>query len=174
MAEIILPGRKRNESHNVKWGRHGKARMTEAVKPLYGNTDEMPFVRDPAVFRTSDVHYTISATTSRGEVVETVLIAPDSCVKGNRLKKFSDDQAGWGVALLTEGRINGCQNIVAIGDIALFKEGKLPYGRLMAARVAIQQAKHLAENLKKIAKKLSASFHTKIWDRWRRQGSFLR
>lgn len=44
--------------------------------------------------------------------------------------------------------VEGCQNIYAIGDIALMETPKYPKGHPQLANVAINQAKYLAKNLK--------------------------
>jgi len=44
--------------------------------------------------------------------------------------------------------VEGCTNIYAIGDIALMKTEKFPNGHPQVATVAIEQAKHLANNIK--------------------------
>ena len=50
-------------------------------------------------------------------------------------------------------RVHGFQNIYAIGDIALMQSEKYPKGHPQVAQPAIQQGKHLAKNLKRLAKK---------------------
>jgi NADH:ubiquinone reductase (H+-translocating) len=45
-------------------------------------------------------------------------------------------------------KVNGCENIFAIGDPAAMITDKLPKGHPMLAQVAIQQGKNLAKNLK--------------------------
>lgn len=47
--------------------------------------------------------------------------------------------------------VEGCQNIYAIGDIALMETPKYPKGHPQLANVAINQAKNLAKNLKRQA-----------------------
>jgi len=49
-------------------------------------------------------------------------------------------------------RVHGFQNIYAIGDIALMQSEEYPKGHPQVAQPAIQQGKHLAKNLKRIAK----------------------
>lgn len=48
-------------------------------------------------------------------------------------------------------RVNGFQNIYAIGDIALMQSEDFPKGHPQVAQPAIQQGKHLAKNLKRLA-----------------------
>ncbi|MCA9733724.1 NAD(P)/FAD-dependent oxidoreductase [candidate division KSB1 bacterium] len=55
---------------------------------------------------------------------------------------------------ITVNRINKvteCENIFAIGDIAYMETPKYPYGHPQVANVAINQAKNLAKNLKRIS-----------------------
>ncbi|MDV7187209.1 NAD(P)/FAD-dependent oxidoreductase [Lutibacter sp. TH_r2] len=47
-------------------------------------------------------------------------------------------------------RVNECENIFAIGDVASMESEKYPYGHSMMAQPAIQQGKHLAKNIIKI------------------------
>lgn len=49
-------------------------------------------------------------------------------------------------------RIKGFKDLFAIGDIASMSTEKFPEGHPMLAPVAIQQGKHLAKNLKRLAK----------------------
>ena len=49
-------------------------------------------------------------------------------------------------------KVFGHQNIFAIGDIALMQSDKYPKGHPQVAQPAIQQGKHLAKNLKRLAK----------------------
>lgn len=49
-------------------------------------------------------------------------------------------------------KVFGHENIFAIGDIALMESDKYPKGHPQVAQPAIQQGKHLAKNLKRMAK----------------------
>lgn len=49
-------------------------------------------------------------------------------------------------------KVHGFKNIYAIGDIALMESEEYPKGHPQVAQPAIQQGKHLAKNLKKLAK----------------------
>ncbi len=63
-------------------------------------------------------------------------IPKETLVKGNRIKvdKYN--------------RINGSENVFAIGDIAFMENEDFPIGHPQLANVAIKQAKNLANNLK--------------------------
>ncbi len=63
-------------------------------------------------------------------------IPPESLVRGNRIKVDSIN------------RVEGTQNIFAIGDIAFMTEQAWPKGHPQLAQTAIQQASRLASNLK--------------------------
>lgn len=63
-------------------------------------------------------------------------LPPEVLGRGNRLKVNAFNQ------------LEGFQNILAIGDIALQVDEKYPNGHPQVAQVAIQQAKNLANNLK--------------------------
>jgi NADH dehydrogenase len=57
-------------------------------------------------------------------------------------------------------RIKGINDIFAIGDVAFMTEEKYPNGHPQVAQVAIQQAKLLADNLKrKLSDKPEKEFH---------------
>lgn len=68
-------------------------------------------------------------------------INPSQVVRGNRIKvdRFN--------------RVLGLENVYAIGDVASMETPKYPNGHPQVAPVAIQQAKLLAENLKRIERK---------------------
>lgn len=95
-----------------------------------------------------------SVTTSTGDIIKSGLILWTAGITGNRIKGFSDEQTGKGGRFIVDrySRVIGSENIFAIGDIALMTEEKYPEGHPQVAQVAIQQAKHLAENLRRISK----------------------
>jgi NADH dehydrogenase len=77
-------------------------------------------------------------------------IPPACIVKGNRIK------------VDRMNRMEGSQNIFAIGDIASMSEDAWPNGHPQVAQVAIQQAANLAGNFKLLAKNASpVPFHYK-------------
>ncbi len=49
-------------------------------------------------------------------------------------------------------QVNGYENIFAVGDIAVMQSEEFPRGHPMVAQPAIQQGKHLAENLMRLIK----------------------
>lgn len=56
------------------------------------------------------------------------------------------------IAVNRTNLVEGCQNIYAIGDIALMETPKYPKGHPQLANVAINQAKNLAKNLQLLTK----------------------
>ena len=64
-------------------------------------------------------------------------VDPAMIAKGNRIKVNRNN------------RVEGSQNIYAIGDIAYMETEETPHGHPQVASVAIQQADQLAKNLKK-------------------------
>jgi NADH dehydrogenase len=64
----------------------------------------------------------------------------DTLVKGNR------------IAVDRYNRVQGTQDIFAIGDIAFMEEPDYPKGHPQVAQAAMQHAKHLAKNFKKRSK----------------------
>ena len=68
-------------------------------------------------------------------------IDPSLVVRGNRIKVDRHNQ------------VLGLENVYAIGDVASMETPKYPGGHPQVAPVAMQQAKVLAENLKKIERK---------------------
>ncbi|MCK7532640.1 MAG: hypothetical protein MZV63_17210 [Marinilabiliales bacterium] len=53
-------------------------------------------------------------------------------------------------------KVKGYENIFALGDISLMTEDKYPNGHPQVAQVAIQQAKLLSANLKRMLSNKSA------------------
>jgi len=65
------------------------------------------------------------------------------------LKGIPETSIGKGRRIVTDeyNRVVGCENLFAIGDIALLTEKNYPKGHPQVAQVAIQQSKLLAKNL---------------------------
>jgi NADH dehydrogenase len=68
-------------------------------------------------------------------------IEPDLIARGNRIRVDSHN------------KVKGFENIYAIGDVAFMETPKYPNGHPQVAPVAMQQAKLLARNLRKLEKK---------------------
>lgn len=69
-------------------------------------------------------------------------------IRANTLEGLDIDSLGQGNRIKVDGhnRIEGYENIFAIGDIALMTEEKYPRGHPQVAQVAVQQARTLARN----------------------------
>lgn len=75
-------------------------------------------------------------------------------IKGNTIDGLSEDTITRGGRLTVDryNRVNGYRNIFAIGDLAYMTEEKYPGGHPQVAQVAIQQAKRLAGNFRRLGK----------------------
>jgi NADH:ubiquinone reductase (H+-translocating) len=89
-----------------------------------------------------------------GEKIRTGMIIWTAGIKGNPINGIDAGSFTKSSRIVVDGanRVNGYQNIYAIGDISFQTEEKYPKGHPQVAQVAIQQAKLLAENLVKIQK----------------------
>lgn len=93
-------------------------------------------------------------TLNTGETIKTTTVIWAAGVTGNKIAGFTPNSMGPGNRLKVN-RINkviGCENIFAVGDIALMETPKYPKGHPQVANVAINQAKLLAKNLERIVK----------------------
>ena len=72
-------------------------------------------------------------------------------ITGEPLQGIPESSIGRGKRIITDefNRVKGCENIFAIGDIALLSEKNYPNGHPQVAQVAIQQSELLAKNLNK-------------------------
>lgn len=70
-------------------------------------------------------------------------------VKGAPVEGFSADQMARQQRIKVDvyNRVQGCNNVFAIGDVAYMETEEYPNGHPMVAQVAIQAGKHLASNL---------------------------
>ncbi len=87
-----------------------------------------------------------------GETVRTKTLMWAAGVKGNVPGGVPEDKVNKS-RILVDGynRIDGSRRIFAIGDIAMMKSEKNPKGHPMLAPVAIQQGRHLAKNMLRVA-----------------------
>ncbi|SEM85618.1 NADH dehydrogenase [Chryseobacterium taichungense] len=88
-----------------------------------------------------------------GQVIETETLIWTSGVIGREVPGIPEDSIGKGRRLLVDAynKVNGTTNIYALGDIALqLTEKKYPKGHPQLAQVAIQHAKNLGKNFKRI------------------------
>lgn len=90
------------------------------------------------------------AVLSNGETIKTHTLIWAAGVKGNHPKGLrSEVIKGGRLAVDLFNRVDGYDNIYAIGDIAMMTSDEYPKGHPMLAQVAIQQGTHLANNLKR-------------------------
>lgn len=93
------------------------------------------------------------AILQNGKVIKGNTLLWAAGVKGNLLSGIPEGAVERGRILVDQfNRIRGFNNIFAIGDIALMKTEDYPTGHPMVAQVAIQQGKHLANNLVNLVK----------------------
>lgn len=98
------------------------------------------------------------------EPIQTNKVIWAAGITGNPFKGFPEDTITYGNRLKVDryNQVEGLADVFAIGDIAYMVEKAYPEGHPQVAQVAIQQAKHLAKNLKYIAKqKQLEPFHYK-------------
>ena len=101
------------------------------------NVDEnFAYLKDGTTIRSRKVIWAAGIT---GNIIKGL---PEDCiVRGNRLR------------VNTFSQVECYDNVFAIGDIAYMEEGTtFPKGHPQVAQVAIQQGKHLADNLKRLSK----------------------
>lgn len=92
--------------------------------------------------------------TSTNEMIRTNLVIWTAGVRGNKIEGLNPE---WYIAndrIVTDRYmlVKGSQNIYAIGDVAYMTEDNWPKGHPQVAQVAIQQAKVLSANFKKMAR----------------------
>lgn len=87
---------------------------------------------------------------SNGEQMRTNKVIWAAGVRGEPLKGLPKDMATSSGRLKVDAflKVKGTQNIYAVGDVAYLEEKEYPRGHPQVAPVAMQQAKHLARNLK--------------------------
>jgi len=87
---------------------------------------------------------------SNGEFIRTRTVIWVAGVTGNTVDGLSQDVVTRGNRIKVDryNKVQGCQNIFAIGDLACMSTPKYPNGHPQVANVAINQAKLLAKNLK--------------------------
>jgi NADH dehydrogenase len=99
-----------------------------------------------------------------GKKLRTKTLVWAAGVKGNKLDGLNPDiwTNSGRLKVNSYNKVEGYDNIYALGDIACMTEEKFPNGHPQVAQVAIQQAKNLADNLVRLRKGKSISpFHYK-------------
>ncbi|MCK9209020.1 MAG: FAD-dependent oxidoreductase, partial [Salinivirgaceae bacterium] len=90
-----------------------------------------------------------TATLSNGQTIKTGTVIWAAGVTGNRTEGLPTAKGpGNRIRVDRYNKVAGCDDIFAIGDIALMETPKYPKGHPQVANVAINQAKLLAKNLK--------------------------
>jgi NADH:ubiquinone reductase (H+-translocating) len=91
-------------------------------------------------------------TLNNGETIRSNTVIWAAGVTGNTLEGIPAESIGPGNRIKVDriNRVACSENIFAIGDIAFMKTPEYPYGHPQVANVAINQAKNLAINLKKM------------------------
>ncbi|MFI3240259.1 MAG: NAD(P)/FAD-dependent oxidoreductase [Bacteroidales bacterium] len=86
-----------------------------------------------------------------GEEIYAETVIWTAGIKGIDIEGLEKAEMGPGSRFIIDhyNRINGYDNIFALGDIAFLKDDIFPYGYPQLAQVAIQQAVNLAKNLNK-------------------------
>jgi NADH dehydrogenase len=92
-------------------------------------------------------------STSKNQVLKAHSVIWTAGVVGNIFEGLKPEAIVRGNRLLVDGfnKVNGYDNIFAIGDVAAVIDDKHPKGHAMVAPVAIQQGKLLAKNLLQLA-----------------------
>lgn len=93
-----------------------------------------------------------SVTLNNGETINTGMIIWTAGIRGNTIPGLKPENYQKNNRLVTDRqcKVQGYENIYAIGDIALMTEEKYPKGHPQVAPVAIQQARFLAKHLRRI------------------------
>ena len=94
-----------------------------------------------------------TAILSNGEKIQSETVVWAAGVKGiilDGLDKATVERSRYVVDAYN--RIEGCENIYAIGDVALMKTNETPNGHPQLAPVAMQQGKNLGKNLSRMAR----------------------
>lgn len=94
-----------------------------------------------------------TAILSDGTSFETKTLIWAAGIKPNVLNGLPKEILGNGGRILVdrENRVNGFDNIFALGDLSLMETPKYPNGHPQVAQTAIQQAALLAKNMKRLA-----------------------
>ena len=88
-------------------------------------------------------------TLSNGELISSKNLIWTAGVTGNILRGLPLDSISKSNRYIVDrhNKVEGCDNIYAIGDVALMKTPKYPEGHPQVANVAINQGKNLAKNI---------------------------
>jgi NADH:ubiquinone reductase (H+-translocating) len=89
---------------------------------------------------------------NNGETIRSNTVIWAAGVTGNTIEGLPAENLGPGNRINVNriNKVSGCKNIYAIGDIAYMETPKYPHGHPQVANVAINQAKNLARNLRRV------------------------
>ena len=89
---------------------------------------------------------------SNGEIIISSNVFWVAGIRGNNPEGLAGNSVGRGARILVDSynKVNGYDDIFAIGDISLMKTAEYPDGHPQVAQAAIQQGRLLASNLRKI------------------------
>ncbi|MFL9482627.1 NAD(P)/FAD-dependent oxidoreductase [Chitinophagaceae bacterium LWZ2-11] len=109
-------------------------------------------------------------TLGTGETIETHTVIWAAGIKGNVLPGISQDLLVRGnrIKVDRQNRIQGFENVYAIGDVSYMETPKYPHGHPQLANVAINQAKTLAENFTRM---LNGNKHYQVEFEYHDKGS---
>ena len=96
-----------------------------------------------------------TVTLQSGTTIESALVIWAAGIKGNVPEGINNDLIVKGNRIKVDrlNKVQGFQNIYAIGDVAYMETDKYPHGHPQVASVAIQQGKLLAYNLRRMEMK---------------------
>ena len=86
--------------------------------------------------------------------IETATVIWSAGVRGNVVDGLADSSVERSRILVDDfNRVKGLENVFAIGDVAMMQNEDYPNGHPMVAPVAMQQGRHLGQNLKNLISK---------------------
>ena len=96
-----------------------------------------------------------TALLSNGETIETATVIWAAGIKGNIPQGVDTSLIAKGNRMIVDrfNKVNGIENIYALGDVAYMETPLYPHGHPQVANVAINQAKNLANNLRRMEMK---------------------
>jgi len=106
------------------------------------------------------------AQLSNGKTIRTDTVIWAAGIKGNVVEGLNPEliQKGNRIKVDRFNRVEGYQNIFAVGDIAYMETPKYPKAHPQVANVAINQAKVLCKNLKRSSKVVGAGTNNGGWE----------
>ena len=134
---------------------HGDPRLLNTMSPQASAKAEV-YLRELGVQLWLDKVVTDydgqTVTVNDGSTIRTDKVIWAAGITGNKLEGLPATAIGRGNRLKVNGinRLEGSENIFAIGDIAMQVEEKWPNGHPQVAQVALQQGERLAKNLRRL------------------------